>query len=327
MNRTSLSLRTGMKIVVPDAMSQRLSTRHFDIRGLILLHTIMQIIFVLIVTSLLSTAIPEGLQAQTTSQTESVRELEAAQQKIKQIESDYLEALYTIARVQARLGRREDAYLALDRALGAGFDDVGRLRSDDAFQEFRNEALFNSLVRRTWRNESIKAWERPDREVVQKSDQIMKTLAFKPGERVADIGAGSGRFTFPVAEAVGSTGTVWALDISPEMIEYLDFRVQARKVANVKPRRVLPDDPQLQPGSLDTILMFYTLHYVKDRVAYGKKLKEGLAPGGRLVVISYISAKFFYREQLDQEMKAAGFKVQASYDFLSKQFFVIYVPV
>jgi hypothetical protein len=61
-------------------------------------------------------------------------------------------------------------------------------------------------------------------------------------------------------------------------------------------------------------------------VAYGKKLKEGLAPGGRLVVISYISSKFFDKERLDREMKAAGFKVQAFHDFLSKQFFVIYVP-
>jgi ubiquinone/menaquinone biosynthesis C-methylase UbiE len=168
-------------------------------------------------------------------------------------------------------------------------------------------------------------WESPEREVVKKSDQIIKALAFKAGERVADIGAGSGRFTFPVAEAVGSTGTVWALDISPEMIEYIDFRVQARKAVNVKPRLVLPDDPQLQPGSIDTILMFFTLHYVEDRVAYGKKLKEALAPGGRLVVISYITS-MFPREQLDQEMKAAGFKVQTSYDFLLKHFFVVYVP-
>jgi len=202
-------------------------------------HTIMQIIIVLIATSLLSTAIPKGLYAQTAAQTESVRELEAAQQKIKKVESSFTEALYTIARIQASIGQREDAYLALDRVLGAGFDDVGRLRSDDAFQEFRGEALFNSLVKRAGRNASIAAWESPEREVVQKSDQIIKALAFKPGERVADIGEGSGYFTFPVAETVGSTGTVWALDISAEMIEYIDFRAQARKAANVKPRQVL----------------------------------------------------------------------------------------
>lgn len=269
---------------------------------------------------------PEKPHVQTTSQADPVRELESAHQKVRQVESDFIEALYTVARLQARLGHREEAYLALDRAVGSGFDDAGRLRSDDAFREFMSEALFHSLVRRALRNTNIQFWERPDREEVQKCDQIMNALAFKPGERVADIGAGSGCFTFPVAEEVGPTGTVWALDISPEMIDYLDFRVRARKAVNVKPRLVLPDDPQLQPGGLETILMFYTLHYVKDRVAYGKKLKEGLAPGGRLVVISRISPKFFFREQLDEEMRAAGFKVQASYDFLLNQFFVIYTP-
>ncbi|MEN6311669.1 MAG: hypothetical protein ABFD80_09065 [Acidobacteriota bacterium] len=71
--------------------------------------------------------------------------------------------------------------------------------------------------------------------------------------------------------------------------------------------------------------MFYTLHYVKDRVAYGRKLKEGLALGGRLVV-SYTSGKFFNQDLLDKEIKAAGFKVRGSYDFLSGQFFVAYVP-
>ncbi len=286
----------------------------------------MRAILTLTAAGLLSVAVPENLPAQETSPAESAREVEAARQKIQQAESDHIEALYALARLQARLGRREDAYLALDRAVGAGFGDTGRLRSDDAFQALRGEALFDSLVRRAWRNESIQSWERPDREAVRKFDQIMTTLAFKPGERVADIGAGSGCFTFRVAEAVGSAGIVWALDISPEMIEYLDFRARARQAANVKPRRVPADDPQLQPGGLDTILMFYTLHYVKDRVAYGRKLKEGLAPGGRLVVVSYVSGRFFNRDLLDREMKAAGFRVQASYDFLSGQFFVVYVP-
>jgi len=286
----------------------------------------MRIIMVLISAGLLSNSILNGLPIQTTSPGETVRELEATLGKIQRLESDYLENLYTLARLQARLGHREEAYLALDHVVGAGFNDLGRLRTDAAFQEFRSEALFDSLVRRTKRNGSIRDWENPDREEVRKLDQILKTLAFKSGERVADIGAGSGTFTFPVAEAIGPTGFVWAMDISPEMIEYLDFRIQARKAANVTARRVPPDDPQLQPGSLDTILMFYTLHYVKDRVAYGTKLKEGLAPGGRLVIISHISGKFFNKELIDRELKAAGFRLKDSHDFLSGQLFLIYVP-
>lgn len=315
-----------MNTIVLNSMPKRLPTGRLNTRELSRQNTILQIIIVLTAVCLLSAAVPGGLNAQQTiSHSESVRELEVAKQKIQQIESDYIEALYTIARVQARLERREDMYLALDRAIGAGFSDVGRLLSEDAFQKFKSEELFDSLLQRARRNASIETWESPEREVVQKSDQIIKTLSFRPGERVADIGAGSGFFTFPVAEAVGSTGTVWALDISAEMIAYIDFRTKARKAVNVKPRLVLPDDPQLRPGSIDTILMFFVLHYVKDRVEYGKKMKEALAPGGRLVVISY-NTSMFNREGLDKEMQAAGFKVQSSYNFLSNHFFVVYVP-
>ena len=102
--------------------------------------------------------------------------MEAAQQKAQELESDFIESLYTIAQVQARLGHREDAYLALDRALGAGFNDLGRLRSDDAFQDFRSEALFNSLVQRARRNASIQAWENPEREAVKNG---IRAIAFR----------------------------------------------------------------------------------------------------------------------------------------------------
>jgi len=158
----------------------------------------------------------------------------------------------------------------------------------------------------------------------------------KRGERVADIGAGSGYFTIPVARAVGPTGVVWALDIAPEMLEYLDFRVKAQKVENIRLRKVLSDDPQLEPASIDTILMIDTIHYVKDRVSYAKKLRAGLAPGGRLVIIDYIPKPMSERpwgpppeqqvphRQMDADMAAAGLKVIRAYDFLPEQYFVVY---
>jgi ubiquinone/menaquinone biosynthesis C-methylase UbiE len=153
---------------------------------------------------------------------------------------------------------------------------------------------------------------------------------------VADIGAGTGYFTFQVADVVGPTGRVMALDIAPEMLEYLDLRIKARKAENVTTRRVASDDPQLAPASVDTILMVDAIHYVKDRGAYAKKLATGLAPGGRLVVIDYKPKPMserpwgpppeqqFPKEQLDREMSAGGFMPVASFDFLPEQFFVVY---
>ena len=267
---------------------------------------------------------------------DTVKAARIAGQVVDATESEHVEALYTAARLHARAGHREEAYLLLARAIGAGFPSRARILQDEAFAEYRAEDLFKSLARKAWANGYVDLLERANREDVQKSPQIMKALAFKPGERVADIGAGSGYFTFQVAEAVGPTGSVLALDIAPEMLEYLDLRVKARQATNVTLRKVASDDPQLAPGSVDTILMIDAIHYVKDRTAYAKKLLPGLAPGGRVVIIDYIPKPMserpwgpppeqqFPKEQMDREMAGAGFKVLAAYDFLPEQFFVVY---
>jgi len=97
----------------------------------------------------------------------------------------------------------------------------------------------------------------------------MKALAFRPGERVADIGAG--RATSPSRSRTPSADRrVLALDIAAEMLEYLELRVKARQAANISLRKVTSDDPQLEPGSVDTVLLVDTIHYVKDRIAYGR---------------------------------------------------------
>ena len=261
-----------------------------------------------------------------------------AGQLVDATEEPHVEALYSAAQYHARLGRREQAYLYLARAIGAGFDDRGRLLEDTAFTEYRGEDLFRSLARRAWARGYTDLLERPNREDVQKSPEIMKALAFRQGERVADIGAGTGYFTFQVADAVGPQGQVLALDIAPEMLEYLDLRAKARKATNVTLRRVASDDPQLEQGSVDTILMIDAIHYIKDRVTYARKLLPALAPGGRVVIIDYRPKPMserpwgpppeqqFPKEQMDREMAAAGFRVSAAHDFLPEQFFVIYVP-
>ncbi len=262
--------------------------------------------------------------------------LDAAEKLVLAVEPEHYEALYRAAELHAGLGHREQAYRLLARAIAAGFDDRGRLLEDEAFKGFRGEELFRILARKAWANGYVGLLERSNREDVQKSPEIMKALAFKPGERVADIGAGSGYFTIPTAEAVGPAGVVWALDIAPEMLEYLDFRLKSLKIGNVRLRKVLSDDPQLEPASVDTILMIDAIHYVKDRVAYARKLQQGLAPGGRLVIIDYIPRPMserpwgpppeqqIPRRQMDADMAAAGFKVAQAHDFLPEQYFVVY---
>lgn len=75
----------------------------------------------------------------------------------------------------------------------------------------------------------------------------MASLALAPGERVADIGAGSGYFTLQIAKAVGSTGIVWAADIEQAMLDHIEKRIADKKLTNVKLKLVTADDPQLRP--------------------------------------------------------------------------------
>jgi cyclopropane fatty-acyl-phospholipid synthase-like methyltransferase len=129
---------------------------------------------------------------------------------------------------------------------------------------------------------------------------------------------------------------VLAADVSQEMLDYLDKRTQAEGLTNVTLKKVDKDDPLLPAGGIDTILMVDTLHYVKNRGEYAKKLKAALAPGGRLVIIDYIPKSWeerpwgpppeqhMSREMVDAEMAEGGLKQTKVYDFLPEQYFVVY---
>ncbi len=180
--------------------------------------------------------------------------------------------------------------------------------------------------------------ERPEREEFQKPAQVLAALALRPGERVADIGAGSGYFTIPVAKAVGPKGMVWALDIRQPMLDYIAARLEREKVANVKLRLVAPDDPQLPAHGVDTILIVDVYHYIhfEKREEYAKKLRPGLAEGGRVAIIDSVPKPFeerpwgpppqqqMSRETLDRYMAAGGFKPAKVHSFLTEQYFVEY---
>jgi SAM-dependent methyltransferase len=253
-------------------------------------------------------------------------------------EAEHAETLYRVARLDALLGQRDEACEALERLASAALFDVGRIRQDEAFAAMREDERFKKAVRVVWLRGYLWLLERPERDAYQKPDQVMAALAFRPGERVADVGAGSGYFTRRVSRAVGAEGVVWAIDIAPEVLEYLEQRARREGLDNIRIQRVQADDPQLPPGGVDTILMVDTLHYVKDRAAYARKLRAGLAPGGRVVVIDFVPkpleerpwgpppSQKMSREEVDAAMAEAGLAPARVHDFLTEQFFVEYRP-
>ena len=248
----------------------------------------------------------------------------------------HAEMLYGIARLHALQGETWKAYFYLQMAVDAGFWDARRMRDDPDLARLRGAERFRKLVKGAWANGYVWVLERDERDEFQKPDEVMAALAFRPGERVADVGAGTGYFTVRIARAVGPEGMVLAHDISPEMLGFLERRLEAEQLENVDLKQVERDDPMLPERGIDTIIMVDTIHYIKERTAYVKRLREALAPGGRFVVIDYRVKPFEERPwgpppeqqipkaQLNAEIEAAGFARVADHEFLQEQYFMIY---
>jgi len=161
----------------------------------------------------------------------------------------------------------------------------------------------------------------------------MAKLGLKPGDRVADLGAGSGYFTLPIAKAVGPKGKVYAIDVLPEMLDYIRQRAQNDNVKNIQLVQAGAHDPKLPAASVDLIFICDTLHHISDRPTYYPLLIKALRPGGRLVNIDFYKkplhvgpppAAKIDKQDMITEAKTAGFHVVQDYDFLEYQYFLIF---
>ncbi len=175
--------------------------------------------------------------------------------------------------------------------------------------------------------------EDPARDAYQKPDQVLRALALREGEVVADIGAGSGYFTVRFARAVGERGRVYAVDISPEMIRYLNHRIRDEGLHNVVTVLSDPDDPLLPDASIDRFVIVDTWHHIEDKTRYLSLLKRMLKPGGQIVHIDFQKrdlpigpplAMKIAREDLVRQMEGAGFRLAAEHMFLPYQYFLVF---
>jgi tRNA A58 N-methylase Trm61 len=130
--------------------------------------------------------------------------------------------------------------------------------------------------------------ERPEREVEERTDLLVETLALKPGEIVADIGAGSGYFSWRMARRVGESGTVYAVEIQQEMLDILMRNMKQREVGGiVKPVLGTVEDPRLPEAAVDTILLVDVYHEFDFPYEMARAMVKALKPGGRLVLVEY----------------------------------------
>jgi ubiquinone/menaquinone biosynthesis C-methylase UbiE len=135
------------------------------------------------------------------------------------------------------------------------------------------------------------AWqwlERPEREEEEGTDLLIEALNFKPGEVVADIGAGSGFFSWRMARLVGEQGTIYAVEIQQEMLDLLMKNMAKRRVEKiVKPMLGTVTDPKLPPESCDTMLMVDVYHEFDHPFEMIRNMVAALKPGGRIVFVEF----------------------------------------
>jgi SAM-dependent methyltransferase len=165
----------------------------------------------------------------------------------------------------------------------------------------------------------LSIFDSPGREQRLHIDRVMDILGVAPGKSVADIGAGSGWFTVRAARRVGPSGTVYAVDINPEAIRYLDRRVQKESVPNVKTILSKPDDPMLPKAALDAVLLLKTYHEVADPVALLEHVRPALRAGARLGIIDRNGNGTNHgvsREVVVKEAARAGYRLVQTYDFV-----------
>jgi len=129
--------------------------------------------------------------------------------------------------------------------------------------------------------------DRPEREQEEAPNLLLKSLKLRPGLVVADIGAGSGYFSFKMARLVGPKGKVMAVDIQPEMLDIIRSKSDAFRIRNVVPVLGRVDDPKLEPESVDLILMVDVYHEFDHPWEMTQAMVRALRPGGRLVFVEY----------------------------------------
>ncbi len=129
--------------------------------------------------------------------------------------------------------------------------------------------------------------ERPERESEEHLTQMVDSLKLVPGMAVADIGAGSGVISIKLAERVGPTGTVFAVDIQDEMLSVLSKKLDQLGIKNVKPVRGMEKTTNLKPSTVDLALMVDVYHEFRYPYEMLRDISRALKPGGRVVFVEY----------------------------------------
>lgn len=169
-----------------------------------------------------------------------------------------------------------------------------------AAEDINRDFLDPSLDPDEW----VKRFEVESREVFVSRGAILAALGLAPGDRVADIGSGTGLFLAPLSEAVGPDGRVYAVDISPRFVEFVERRVREESLGNVAVVHSTADSTRLAPSSVTHALVCDTYHHFVEFAAMLASIRAALVPGGELVVVDFDRVPGTSREWLLTHVRA-----------------------
>ena len=167
-----------------------------------------------------------------------------------------------------------------------------------------------------------------------KPDMVVRSLGIRTGDVVADIGAGGGYFTMRFAAKVGIQGSVYAVDVNPDFLEFIREECVKQGVVNVETVPAAAIGDVLPERGLDLIFLRNVYHHLPDRTNYFRGVEKFLKREGRVAIVEYKRGKLlsFHRlfghhvppQVIVEELAAAGYRVVQSFDFLPEQSFTIF---
>jgi ubiquinone/menaquinone biosynthesis C-methylase UbiE len=223
-----------------------------------------------------------------------------------------------MARLLVRQNRAGLSVLALPLLFGLAHaeDHHGHANKDDSSDSV---APYHATTKRRFDN--VEYWQKvfddPKRDEWQKPAATIEALRISPGDRVADLGAGTGYFLPYLVEAVGPSGTVFAVEVEPNLVAHRRERAEPLGAPPLLPILASLDDARLPDKSVDLILIVDTFHHLDDRLAYLGRLKHDLSDRGRMAIVDWKKEELpegprpdhkIAREQVVRELDAAGFR-------------------
>lgn len=181
--------------------------------------------------------------------------------------------------------------------------------------------------------EWVKTLEAAERLSALRINEVVAAMKLRPGEVVADLGAGSGPFVVPFARAVSAKGKVYAVDIDKGFFPLIQTKTKEAGVSNVQTVLGEFTDPKLPAADVDVAFIHDVLHHVENRPAYLKSLTKYLRPMGRIVVIDYHAAQSPHRDQPELQvtreqasawLAQSGFKPIEDVALFADKWFVVY---